>query len=672
MLTKYQVIDSTHPTCSKMTISVTTQTQQEQFASLLLKPYEVSSADRNDAVPFLSSISTSNRNVVTLNSKGKWCITSYYFDSYGGANITLPLQLQFSSKEEMDSFLHRNDDGISCIQPKPTNLDDYLKQNIISKNKNDVQEESNNEKATNIPPKNVKAGDFLAVLPVIVVEGKVTLTFGTGHAMTSKVETVKIISTYIDCSTNSILFYTNIMVRVSHVENSIVNTTNSTETGTSIDGSSGTTIIDPIEASKMKLNLEIMASYYHRKSVPTTATKNVVDHKSALQLLSSTNYHQQQTQLQGLSSSTSSPIQMKKLVPVPLALNVSLLHTLQISKPRTISHPTIMGMTYIAFTMAHANIHSDPIHVTNIALHPHYSTDHKKKNTLFKWGFVTTTTTTSTKDQSLSSERVNHQNMITNDWSAMTIHPHESQSILISVEQQSSPPSPPIQNILSENGSIIMDNTSFSSHCTLTISTNTMATNTTMPSIATEAVHTTNIMYMATPTSTAGPVATTTTSSGGTMTSDVFHISMSLEQSQPTDENNTSMNYRHSNNIVPLGKPFIVNVDITNLGPHMNQQLKLVVLDPQKHTCRTDSNTTGWQSNDEKQGNDLLMIDTDVGLVHDAMGSHHAAATTRMLRGQLRMIPLRTGTIAIPNFYIMDTGSGNIYYCYHKFQAIVQ
>ena len=674
-------------------MSTTTQKLQVKFASLKLKPYEAvvnrTNNHNDDFVPpclSYSSSTTSNcSNVVTLNSKGKWCITSNYFDSHGGANITLPLQLQFPSKEVMDSFLNNNisdsedrgSGGICCIQPQPINFDDYMKQSNISENKDDTPDHQKIEVATHIP--------------VIGIEAKVTLTFGTGHAMTSKVETVKIISTFIDESTNSILFYTNIMVRVSHVETNIIPSMETKSTHgddhvtDSNDTTSSTTIIDPIEASKMKLNLEIMASYYYKNSVPTTNTSTNVDYASALQLLSSTNYHQPQQQGQSMLSSSRSlsPIQIKKLVPIPLELYVSLSHTLQISNPRTISHPTIMGMTYIAFTMTHANIHSDPIHVTNIVLHPHFNSSENKKDTNFKWGFVSTTT----KDQSpLSVERVN-QNIITNDWSAMTIHPHESQSILLLVEQQSSLPPPPlsIQSIMSQNGTIIMDDTYFSRHCTLTISTNTMAPDTkTSSSIDTaEAVYTTNITYMATPTT-----ATTTGSSSGNaaMAPEMFHISMSLEQQsqQPTAEN--KRNYDYSNNIVPLGKPFIVNVDVTNPNPQrltQHQHLKLVVLDhPQKkHACQTDTTntntTTGWQINDyEKQGDDLLMIDTNVVLVHDMTkgSSHHAgAATTTILRGQLRIIPLRTGTVAIPNFYIMDTTGtgGNIYYCYHKFQAIV-
>ena len=708
--------------------------QQQQFASCILKPYEssttsssaggsssVANDDANDTTEIPFPLFT-HGNVVTLNQKGKWCITSYYFDSYGGANITLPLQLQFPSRDVLNSFLlhsyNKNCDGGDCsIQPKPINYDAYMTMNMTDKSQNtkDTQETQSNDDTTITHPRNETT--TTTMLPVLGMEAKVTLTFGTGHAMTSKVERVHIVSTYIDPITHSILFYTNIIVRVSHVveQNDVDTTTNedptvrTTTTSTKHDPHCTTDstmiIIDPMEASKIKLNLEIMATYYqngnnhhYQNSTNTTSkiasavTTSDTDYNDVLQFLSSTEYHHHHHH--ALSSlSCTAPIHMTKLVPVPLVLYVSLRHALQISNLRSIAHPTIMGQTYIALTMTHGNHmqDSDPICITNVALHPSSSSHHKKygnqNNSVVQWRFVTTTATSE-----LSMKHDSKKNLFMNEWKTMTIHPHESHSILLLVEHQEEQLNPSsIRNILTENGGTIQDNIDsyFSRSCPLTITTTktsaTGMTTTANTSIATETVYTTNVTYKTTPlTSTISTTKSSVTDNGHTMeVVDAFHICMNIEQSSPltddNDNNNTSDMMNHRKNSVPLGKPFVVNVDLTNLDPTiMNRPLKLVVWHPKKSTEK-DITTTATTSNSavtagrltihEQLGGEnenCLLIDQDV-----VLSPTTTSPTAIVVRGQWRMIPLRTGTLVIPNFYIMDVGNGNMYYCSHKFQAIV-
>ena len=614
-------------------------------SSIVLKPLEFRS-DNVEAIPF-GSIGS----VVTLNSKGKWCITSHYFDSQGGATITLPLQLQFPSKEEMIAFIsNKNSGGGCCIKPKPTNYNEYLQMNHISQPNTDTKDDET--ETTNIPLKNND--------DEVGIEAKVTLTFGTGHAMTSKVETVNILSTYIDGSTNSVLFHTHIVVRVSHVEDHNISSNadddDNNQRKHAMDGDNydAATIIDPIEASKIKLNLEIMATYFYSRSTAKNIATSNLNYESALQSLSSTNYYHPDM----LSSVSIAPIQMKKLVPVPLVLNVSLVHTLQISSLRTISHPTIMGQTFIAFTLTHANAHADPIQITNVALHLH-------KNTSVRWGFVTA----AAKEQPSLSQSNRPNSLITEDWKTMIIHPHESQSILLLVEEQLPPTLPLRNNIVGTKNVaggdvIVADVTCFSGTCSLTITTSTMAIDATTTAVATEAVYTTKVTYMATPTT------ITASSSGSAMDAHALRISMSIEPSLSTNKDNSFPN--QYNNTVPLGQHFVVNIDVENLGPSITnpQPFKLIVSDSKKPTekdaipfqHRPISHPARNDKGDDDD-DDVLMIDSDVELFHG--GRAHTK------RGQLRMIPLRTGTIAIPNFYLMD-GSGNMYYCDHKFQAIVQ
>jgi hypothetical protein len=286
----------------------------ENFASCILKPFE--RRDDPEAPLFV------------LNNKGKWAATSLYVDSFGRASVHLPLQLLFPSKSICDSFINEK-----CIQPAPAN-------------------------ASVVDEDSIQAG---LLEKVISLEAKVNLTFGTGHAITARVESVSILSTRIDEDGNSIVMETEVIFRVSSVDEALAE---------------GAGIMDPLEASKVKANLDITAAMIEKDPLLSTAPLDESvrrDLKSALRTLP----HRDDP----LISRTP-----------PLSLQVALIHALEL-QIRSVPGPT-MGHTLVAIQMAHSNRHPYLLRITNIALHPEASstvatslTGSDIKNSV-QWNFV--------------------------------------------------------------------------------------------------------------------------------------------------------------------------------------------------------------------------------------------------------------------------------------------
>jgi hypothetical protein len=267
---------------------------QETFGSSVLRPYERSDESEVPAM-------------FILNAKGKWSTTSLYIDSFGRASVHLPLQLVFSSKSIMDAFINEK-----CIQPAPVNAS--------------VVEDNPIDSATSGVPEKV-----------ISLEAKVNLTFGTGHAITARVESVSILSTRIEEDGHSIVLESEVILRVSNVDEAMA------------DGGIG--IMDPLEAAKVKTNLEITAALIEKSPLLSSAPVEESvrrDLQSAL--------HPEHHRVAPLTTRTP-----------PLSLQVALIHALEL-QIRSIPGPT-MGHTLVAVQMAHSNRHPHVLRITNIALH---------------------------------------------------------------------------------------------------------------------------------------------------------------------------------------------------------------------------------------------------------------------------------------------------------------
>jgi len=268
-------------------------TSPQHFSSCALKPL---TGDQSSS----SSIKQS--------SEGEWKTSAFYLDSSGRSSIALPLQLTFPSKEVIDEFL-----ASSCITPMPSNLAE------------------NEEKS---PDENEEKKDPSRFS--FRIEAKVTLTVGSGEAISALVEEVNIVSSRVDG--NSICFETEINLRVSraHCEK-----------------------MDSSEASRVRTNLDITA-------VLTEKLANFdrfLAASSDLRALNAGGFPD--------FGSTPSHRRFRQTKLNPFTLLVALTHAFSISA-RSVAGPS-MGQTLISLSIRHSNTHSEDVKITNIALHPGHS-----------------------------------------------------------------------------------------------------------------------------------------------------------------------------------------------------------------------------------------------------------------------------------------------------------
>ena len=317
---------STKPPFRQPKCSVLCSMSCEQFASCVLTPVE------GDA----------KSSPVTSSALGKWKTSSFYLDSSGRSSIALPLQLQFPSKEVLDSFV-----ALDCIRPRPENaLDEQSSKEETAAEKERDDGISSSEKRS-----------------LISIEAKVTLPFGTGQAIAAKVEGVNIVSTSIEAQTSSVRFDTEIIVRVSRAE------------GGKIDSG---------EASGVKTNLEIAAAFAEQAAASRDPTT------SALEILNALSHGGGALRGSCMHSSSHRRVSTARLP--PFELHVALTHALSIAV-RSVSGPA-MGQTFLALTVMHSNTHQQPVKITSIALHPGVTRQQGQDPTVadmsnaVKWGYA--------------------------------------------------------------------------------------------------------------------------------------------------------------------------------------------------------------------------------------------------------------------------------------------
>jgi hypothetical protein len=467
--------------------------------------------------------------------------SSFYLDSSGRSSVALPLQLRFASKEVLESFLASN-----CIFPAPSN---YVKSED-AKEGGETGDESSRPAST-IPEKSIS------------IEAKVNLTFGTGHAITARAEGVTILSTRVESSSNSVLFNTEIIIRVSRV------------------------LGDPIDSSGVKTNLEITAAFSERLAAEDETA-------SALQVLTALSRGGF-----GAHEGTSSHRRVSVARLPPFALHVALTHALTIAV-RSIPGPS-MGQTFLALTMAHSNTHQQDLTITSIALHPGVTRQHDKSSSngasqlivtdmsnFVKWGFA------EQSDPQLP----------------LTLKPNEAFSTILTVDASE-------------------DSLSRRCCCPLSIT-----------AVIGKKDHRYHIV--------AATEAVWTTSRAAVEPADTFRVDMNLQDGGECT----------------VGAPLTVNMEISNLSAESRQLMLLV----------DNNNTTGrWSIVSEKEGykfgfggpdgeRELLAVDAALRL-----GELKGHSSTK---AKLRVIPLREGTLSIPNFQLVDSRTGKRYSCVHRLQVV--
>jgi hypothetical protein len=258
---------------------------------------------------FLSSILKpvqDEESSITIVSDDKAKASSFYLDSSGRSSISLPLRLQFPSAEALHEFQELTKFEVPCTG-------EFGNTRISST----VKTES--EVATSEPSR------FS-----LSIEAKITLTFGSGEAVTATVEGVSVITYKIDG--DSVFFDTEILMLVSR------------------KGEGGT----PTDESFVKTNLEVTVVLSEKKQ------KSEITPYVSLDNLSLGGFRNVDKDF------SRSLVQRTRLNPITLL--VSLTHAFSITT-RSISG-TSMGRTLVAINICHSNTHNEKVVISNITLHP--------------------------------------------------------------------------------------------------------------------------------------------------------------------------------------------------------------------------------------------------------------------------------------------------------------
>jgi hypothetical protein len=238
---------------------------------------------------------------ITILSDAKVKVSSFYLDTTGRSSISLPLRLQFPSAEMLQEFRELTRFEIACSSD-PDNLE--------SKDSVEVGSEPSRFSLS--------------------IEAKVTLTFGSGEAVSATVEGVSVISYKIDG--DSIYFDTAILMLVSR------------------KGEPGM----PSNTTFVKTNVEVTALMLEKKKRSEISPYSVLD---GINL----------GEFRSVEKDTSrSLVQRTRLSPITLL--VALTHAFSITT-RSISGG-VAGRTLVAINMCHSNTHNEKVVISNITLHP--------------------------------------------------------------------------------------------------------------------------------------------------------------------------------------------------------------------------------------------------------------------------------------------------------------
>jgi hypothetical protein len=246
---------------------------------------------------------------------GTFKTTSFYLDSSGRSSFALPLQLTFSSKEDLDLFL-----ASKCLQPPPNNL---------VKASEEEQEQKDDGAAQTISSLGFELKSYpIDDSKVVVVEG------------------INIVSCSVEGE--SVFFNTDVTVRAtSH------NWVPPVASPRSDKGTNDQTNFN------IGANLEITPVLTVKKLVKEKETLDLSD-LMALELGAIPDHMQKESSARVHETRLNSA-----------ALEVTLTHAFTIVV-NSIPGPTL-GNTLVSLTIRHSNTHSEPVSLTNIALHPGHS-----------------------------------------------------------------------------------------------------------------------------------------------------------------------------------------------------------------------------------------------------------------------------------------------------------
>jgi hypothetical protein len=290
---------------------------------------------------------------------GTWKTTSFFIDSSGRSSFTLPLELTFASKDELDVFL-----AAKCLLPPPIcRIPVGGTRTIESEDTGQrTDEKDQNDTGKSTSDASVSVSELIASGASMALEVK---SYSIDDSKEVAVEGVTITSTTVDNLVISIRVL--VTVRATFHESL---TLPKTPSGFSATGGTGGDYIDRDPRNfNVLTNLEvtpILALHQKQKVVSRTDNggANEILDLVALELAAIPDQMHK-----------SSRDRLREVRLSSLDFQVTLTHafTIAVKSAPSPSGNTKMGSTLVSLTIRHANSHPEQVTITNIAIHPGHS-----------------------------------------------------------------------------------------------------------------------------------------------------------------------------------------------------------------------------------------------------------------------------------------------------------
>lgn len=514
----------------------------------------------------LTPVSSADGSNIELGADETWKTSSFFVDSSGRATVSLPMQLQFLSPQVLerisktgcfDTFLDKRESSAATIPPEDDTTGDGASSDAVSP-----------------PGPQASFG----------IEAKVTLTFGTGEAITAAVEDVVIRSARVMEDDVTMRFETEISVRVSRPDGGRFHAPLSSSVKTNLEV--GAVLEEKVTAQSAK---SMAAASLEAFSLGGFSTlRKLADHQTALQ-----------TRVQ------------------PFALLVVLRHALAIEVCSVPSQ--VMGQTLVSLTVRHSEMHSEPVTITGIALHPGHSAEQIGNET--------------SKDKGYHLVVADMSKVVTWQYAAQC-DPHLP--LLLA-------PSEAVSTILVIDASEDKRVRTFSCPVSVTARTG----NCTIVAAA-------DVKW--------------TTAKAAIESTDGFRLDLSVGEEAGV-----------------VFSPLTVNINVANLSSESRDVMILVESggdSDREERAKKLKNAAVSEKNGQKFGvwgladdgnslqlppdSDRELLTVDVALVVGELKGNSSK------NAELRFIPLKEGTISIPNLKIVDRRRGKWYKAVHNFKLVVR
>ena len=306
--------------------------------------------------------SKSSKITTTTNATGSssYNTTSFFIDSSGRSTFTLPLEIKFATKQELDDFL-----AAKCLDPSPSNL---ISDITTTDDDVDKTKTTSSSSILSFEVKSLSVDDTKEV----AVEG------------------VTILSSMVHTEDLIVSFQVKVTVRAEIHDDAISSPSSPVAFSSSPRGTGGvggaenfnfkddnqldmTDIVEkPPKTINVVTNLQIIPVLTMQRK-PDTHTGLAVSNSNdggedimfdltALELAAIPDQMQKSTTDRTVEARLS-----------PLGLMLTLTHAFTISVKSVPGPYSHMGNTMVSLTIQHSNSHSESVSITNIALHPGHS-----------------------------------------------------------------------------------------------------------------------------------------------------------------------------------------------------------------------------------------------------------------------------------------------------------